>query len=41
MFKFKVKYADKDGNPVGIEVSVGMSSITSGAAGDQLGILYS
>ena len=38
MFKFKVKYTDKDGNPVEIEISVGMSSLSNAAAAAKIGI---
>ncbi len=38
MFKFKVKYQDKNGNPVEIEISVGMPSLTSAIAAKELGI---
>lgn len=38
MFKFKVKYTDKDGNPVEIEISVGMSSLSNAVAAAKIGI---
>ncbi|MGM0582963.1 MAG: hypothetical protein ACQETL_19965 [Bacteroidota bacterium] len=38
MFKFKIKYTDKNGNPVEVEISVGMKSLTKSAAATQLGI---
>lgn len=38
MFKFKVKYTDKAGNPVEIEISVSMPSLTNAAAASQIGI---
>lgn len=38
MFKFKVKYTDKHGNPVEIEISVGMSSLSNAAAAAKIGI---
>ena len=38
MFKFKIKYKDKSGDDVEIEISVGMSSLTNAVAATKLGI---
>lgn len=38
MFKFKIKYTDKNGDPVEIEISLGMPSLTNAVAAAKIGI---
>ena len=38
MFKFKIKYKDKSGDDVEVEISIGMPSLTNAAAATKLGI---
>ena len=38
MFKFKIKYTDKSGDPVEIEISFATPSLTNALAAEKIGI---
>ena len=38
MFKFKVKYTDKNGKPVEVEIAIATPSLTNAVAAGQVGI---